>query len=468
MWMRLRSYRLNSPLLRWSMKNSPLPRLPWARCRPISNGATMPLCKCKPGRCGIVTMAPRPPRLSDGRCSTSINPPFRWRQCGNFSLFALVLLTAWLGFGTISSFAGAVSIESVLDTADSVAKVGDVPNNAVRMNCVAGCAGGGGTSSTFGAAFPATGTAAGFSDGTNMQPGRTVDADTGAGTVPVQGVNLLKRASGGPVEAGTATDPLRVDPTGTTTQPVSGPLTDAQLRASPVPISGTVTATGPLTDAQLRATPVPVSGTVSLGAGAATIGALTANQSVNLAQVGATATVNGGLAGSLAVGGTAANNAAINQNPILVGCEAITYGTQPTAATTGNQRRVLCTTEGALAVTPGHNRFSCFVQAVTVTTQCQAAPGAGLRAYVLSIALSNQAATAQSPDIVFGTGANCVTGITALTHKFTMGTLATTTTFQVVTHTFDSPLVPTAANAICVRPSAATAFGATITGYIAP
>ena len=39
--------------------------------------------------------------------------------------------------------------------------------------------------------------------------------------------------------------------------PVTGPLTDAQLRATAVPVSG------PLTDTQLRATPVPVSGTVS-------------------------------------------------------------------------------------------------------------------------------------------------------------------------------------------------------------
>jgi hypothetical protein len=54
---------------------------------------------------------------------------------------------------------------------------------------------------------------------------------------------------------------------------VSGPLTDVQLRASPVPISvatipthavtqsGTWTVTGPLTDTQLRAAAVPVSGT---------------------------------------------------------------------------------------------------------------------------------------------------------------------------------------------------------------
>ena len=61
----------------------------------------------------------------------------------------------------------------------------------------------------------------------------------------------------------------------------TGPLTDTELRATPVPITGTVTATptgtqdvnlvstisvpvtGPLTDTQLRATPVPISGSVS-------------------------------------------------------------------------------------------------------------------------------------------------------------------------------------------------------------
>lgn len=39
--------------------------------------------------------------------------------------------------------------------------------------------------------------------------------------------------------------------------PVSGPLTDAELRADAVPVSG------PLTDAELRANPVPVSGPVT-------------------------------------------------------------------------------------------------------------------------------------------------------------------------------------------------------------
>lgn len=333
-------------------------------------------------------------------------------------------------------------------------------------------------------------------------------------------------------------------------------LTDTQLRATPVPISGTVTATGPLTDTQLRATPVPISGTVTVGvfpdnepvnisqingivplmgngitgtgsqrvtiasdntafgvtanagtnlntsllltttAHDAALGiagtadtqvrtvqgiagmtkllvtpdsvALPANQSVNLAQVAGTATVNGGLVGSQAVGGTSANNTAITQNPNLIGCEALNISTQPVAATSGNLRRMLCSTEGALVVTPGLNRWSCFVQAVTATTQCQAAPAGGLRLYVLSVTLANQVATVQTLDIVFGTGANCVTGITALTHKWQMGTNATTTSPHNVNHTFLSPLVPTAANAICIRPTAVTAFGATLTGYTAP
>lgn len=50
-------------------------------------------------------------------------------------------------------------------------------------------------------------------------------------------------------------------------QPVTGPLTDTQLRATAVPVSGSVTATGPLTDTQLRLTPVPISGTITANLG---------------------------------------------------------------------------------------------------------------------------------------------------------------------------------------------------------
>lgn len=59
------------------------------------------------------------------------------------------------------------------------------------------------------------------SDGTNAIT-QTFDLDSGAGTDWQLGVNLRKIASGGSVEAGTSTNPLRTDPTGTTIQPVSG------------------------------------------------------------------------------------------------------------------------------------------------------------------------------------------------------------------------------------------------------
>ena len=71
------------------------------------------------------------------------------------------------------------------------------------------------------AAAPASSTQIGGTDGTNLQAARVFDADTGAGSQYVLGTILRKSASGGSVEAGTSTDPLRIDPTGTTTQPVS-------------------------------------------------------------------------------------------------------------------------------------------------------------------------------------------------------------------------------------------------------
>ena len=72
-----------------------------------------------------------------------------------------------------------------------------------------------------GAAIPASATQVGGSDGTDLQAARVFDTDTGGGTQYVLGATLRKSASGGSVEAGTAADPLRTDPTGTTTQPVS-------------------------------------------------------------------------------------------------------------------------------------------------------------------------------------------------------------------------------------------------------
>jgi len=68
---------------------------------------------------------------------------------------------------------------------------------------------------------PLTATVVGGTDGASIQILRLYDADSGAGVEFVQGVMLRQTGAGGSVEVGTAAQPLRIDPTGTTTQPIS-------------------------------------------------------------------------------------------------------------------------------------------------------------------------------------------------------------------------------------------------------
>lgn len=101
----------------------------------------------------------------------------------------------------------------------------------------------------------------------------------------------------------------------TETQPVSGPLTDAQLRATALPVSG------PLTDAQLRATSVPVS-MASAPSPAISAGAITHTQKA----VGVTAvraTVDG-LAPSASRKKLILKSSADNTGRIYFGSSAVT------------------------------------------------------------------------------------------------------------------------------------------------
>ena len=120
--------------------------------------------------------------------------------------------------------------------------------------------------------FPATQAVSGTVTANTGLAQPLTDAQLRATAVPVSGT----------VTANTGlTQPLTDTQLRATAVTVTGPLTDTQLRATAVPISGTVTAntglsqpltdtqlratavtvTGPLTDTQLRATAVPVSGT---------------------------------------------------------------------------------------------------------------------------------------------------------------------------------------------------------------
>lgn len=137
--------------------------------------------------------------------------------------------------------------------------------------------------------IPVSGTIA--LDSTALTALQNVKVDVDQINVNTDGVESLlaeiyaRQADGSQVVTGPLTDAqLRaaaVPVSGTfwqATQPVSGPLTDTQLRASAVPVTvsnpfgGHVTVdnfpatqpvSGPLTDAQLRASAVPVSGTVT-------------------------------------------------------------------------------------------------------------------------------------------------------------------------------------------------------------
>lgn len=233
----------------------------------------------------------------------------------------------WTGLSLGSQFAGTVAI--VDGSGNQVTSFG----------------GSGGTASNFTSAVPATGTAVGFSDGTNMQAARVFDADTGAGTQYVQGVSLRASGSGGSTEIGTAAAPVRTDPTGTTAQPVTdnggsltvdGTVAATQSGAWTVQPGNTanttawlVTGTGgtfPVTGTFWQATqPVSISG----------------NQAVNLAQVAgaSTATGSGTASGALRVElptngtGVVGLNAGTN-NVGLVGRQP-TYGSKTTITWTG-------------------------------------------------------------------------------------------------------------------------------------
>lgn len=124
---------------------------------------------------------------------------------------------------------------------------------------------------------PTSSTQVGGSDGTNLQAARVFDVDSGGGTQYVLGVGLRKAASGGSVEAGTSSDPLRTDPTGTTTQPVSGTVTGNQGTPNSIGNSWPVeitdgtdvlgTAAHPIRTDPTGTTTQPVSGTVTANVG---------------------------------------------------------------------------------------------------------------------------------------------------------------------------------------------------------
>ncbi len=130
-------------------------------------------------------------------------------------------VSAWLVTGTGGTFpatqSGNWAVRNQDGTGNALTSASRGSERALSVQIVDGSGtqvtsfgGAGGTSSNFGSAFPAAGTAVGFSDGTNMQGVRAFDLDSGAGTQYGMGVNLRSIGSGGSAEIGVAANPLQV------------------------------------------------------------------------------------------------------------------------------------------------------------------------------------------------------------------------------------------------------------------
>lgn len=129
-----------------------------------------------------------------------------------------------------------------------------------------------------------------FGGGTQYIDGTVHATPTGTIALWLDAANTVRAVS--------ATKPLPVNIISSVAIAVTGPLTDTELRATPVPVSGTVS-TGGLTDTQLRATAVPVSLATlpALVAGSAVIG----NVRIDQTTPGTTNKVDIGTNGTVAI-----------------------------------------------------------------------------------------------------------------------------------------------------------------------
>jgi hypothetical protein len=326
--------------------------------------------------------------------------------------------------------------------ANSERIIGLEPDGSVPVTIVSG-GGTGGTASTFGALFPPTGTAAGFIDNGGNMAGGTLDA---SGYLKV---NVAAGSSGNAAASATgAAVPASADYQGVNvggnlvgaTGVTAGSITSQHVigsGAAGTPATGVVTVQGIANMTKLLVTPDSV--------------ALPANQSVNLAQVNGTTTVNGGsAAGILAVGGPNATNVAITGNPTNNGAQAVSA--ENAAVTAGRLVQLVADLAGKLIVLPYANPENFVSGAITsamtgtTTTSLLAAPASGLRNYITQITVSNGSTTVPT-DIVIQDGSG---GTTLYTVPAPIGT-GTGTGTSGGSFTFPVPLrQPTTATAIFV------------------
>lgn len=298
--------------------------------------------------------------------------------------------------------------------------------NALNVAITSG-GGSGGTASDFGDPFPATGTAAGMSQGGNMvaltgtsgnlnvqcancsgsgasavdeaaftagtsvlAPGggfyqttatdnALTDGEQGMWQMTAQRAGFINLRNSSGTEIGTAVTPVRVDPTGTTTQPISGTVTtNVGSGTRAVSIASAQVASGAFSSGALASGSIAAGAQVDLltmrgtkNAGAAADNSLLAGgvynstplTLANTQQASLQSDVNGYLkvnvsapiTGNLTVVGAAASGATKSGNPVQMG--GVFNTTQPTV-TNGQAVEAQATARGAQIVATGVDAFN--------------------------------------------------------------------------------------------------------------
>jgi hypothetical protein len=154
----------------------------------------------------------------------------------------------------------------------------------------------------------------------------------------------------------------------------------------------------------------------------------------------------------------------------------------PTAVSAGAQVGPAADLTGNVFVrTGGPNQFTCYARGVSNaltdftqvsgSTGCGATPGAGLRAYITDITAQSTTGTGGTFRLSYGTGSACATTNNALFPASTSDAFnyppnsAGTNPLQI---SFNQPLVPAAANRLCVFGTATNTLNISINGFIAP
>lgn len=236
---------------------------------------------------------------------------------------------------------------------------------------------------------------------TNQQTNVQLDYDTGAGTQNVTVWGLGLPAAGGAVAGGTSANPIRVDPTGTTTQPVAGTVN---------------------------------------------VGTFPANQPFNLAQVAGNTTLTGN--GVTGLGSQRVTIASDNANAPGVGGSA-TGSAVPSAA-----RYIAANSSGNLTGLIQCDSVAIINTATAGSTQLVALT-AGQTIYVCGWNIYTSATSAVNVVLNYGTGAACGTGTTALSETIRFPAGVTGLQGKVDSFPFFKGMKTAASNALCVNLSAA-------------